>query len=95
MSVVFRRTLSIAASLCVPFALQTLLIVTGHRTIPALPEFISAYSVYISVAAGFAWLVLEFRAYALPFALVYFPAMVIALIGFSLGLGMRLSHDAP
>lgn len=94
MTVAFRPTLSIVASLCMPFALQTLLVVTGLRPVPALPEFVYAYSVYISAAAGFAWLVFEFRAYALPFAIVYFPAMVIALTGSSLGLGMWLSHDA-
>lgn len=94
MSISARRALIIAASLCTPFAVQMILIVAVLRTGSQF-DAVASYSPYISAAAGFAWLAGEFGIYSLAAAVVYIPAMVITLAGFSLAFGSWLSHDLP
>jgi predicted neutral ceramidase superfamily lipid hydrolase len=100
-----RRTLIVIASVCVPFVYLTVLIVITVRQDNPIPASVLPYLVFSSVVIGFLFLVLEFwlshqekridrLEWPILIALVYTTAMYVAVIGFSLGLGMWMTGDS-
>jgi hypothetical protein len=89
-----RRTLNIGASLVVPFLVHGVIAVIAARRDNPLPTVVLDYAPFVSAGCGFVWLVAEFGFYALPTAVIYFPVMIVALTGFSIGLAQWLTHEA-
>jgi hypothetical protein len=88
-----RRTLRIAGAIFFPPVLQAIFLLGGHTGY--LPTPVSEYSIYISAATGFVLLAIEFPVYAIAVAGLYFPLMIVLLIGESLGLGIWLTRSFP
>ena len=85
------RTLTIGASVCVPFAIQAALVLLRAP----LPTTVPGISYVVSISAGFLLLVLEFRVYAILIGLVYLPAMALSLMYFTLVLAVRFFGEGP
>jgi hypothetical protein len=71
------------AAVCVPFAVQLPLTLIGNY-IPWLPWLFSIVSLLFSSFLGFVFIAKPCRRYALLIGLIYFPAMIAALIYFSI-----------
>jgi hypothetical protein len=57
----FQHTLSIAASLCIPFVLQTVVIVIGARADSPFPDGAPLIAIYLWIAVGFSCLFPGFK----------------------------------
>lgn len=90
-----RRSINILASLILPFALQVMWVVVYRELRPFVPEVTEFVTLLFSVAVGFGFLAYELRIYSIIVAIAYFPAMSIALIGFSLDVNGWIYHDWP
>ena len=91
--VTLRRGINIAASVLLPLALQAAFIVVD-REVPSSPFATLGLGVYfVEIAAGFAFLVYEFRWTALLLAPFYLVLMALTLVGFSLDFVGNLYGD--
>lgn len=71
------------AAVGVPFAIQLPLTLI-ENSVPWMPWVFSFVSVLFSSVIGFLFIARRFRRYALLIGMIYFPAMIAALVYFSL-----------
>ena len=69
-----------------PFAVQLPLVIVGRYVawMPWMPLLFFVFSVLFSSVIGFLFIARPFRRYALLIGMIYFPAMIAALVYFSL-----------
>lgn len=77
-----KSVFNLAAALIVPCLAIGLLDVAMRTTRVQIHDSWLAFN--LCAAAGFVFLVREFRFYALPLAVVYFPLMYLVMLGFAL-----------
>lgn len=79
---------NVAAAIVVPFLLQSICLVVAGELGP-MPWDSSLGPHVVNAIIGFAFLVRALRVYAIAAGVVYLPAMVALLVGFSLAWGSR------
>ncbi len=85
-----RRIVSIVLSVILPPVVAVILVIVNEELHPWGPGGLGMWAMPLSVVAGFLFLAREFRIYALPIALVYFPAMwwITVLVSVSIVIGL-------